>query len=56
MLWPRTRVVPELADMSIREVPVHAWRVIYQVRDNAIFIVTLVHKRRAPAADELRST
>ena len=50
------RVVPELSDMSIREVPVHSWRVIYQVRDSAIFIVTLVHKRRAPAAEDLRPT
>ena len=50
------RVVPELADMSIREVPVSSWRVIYQLRDDAIFIVTLVHKRRAPAPEDLRPT
>lgn len=49
------RRVPELDDPEIREVPVHAWRVIYQLRGNAVFIVTLVHRRRAPAPEDLGS-
>jgi toxin ParE1/3/4 len=49
------RRVPELDDPDIREVPVHAWRVIYQIRANELFIVTLVHRRRAPAPVDLRS-
>jgi len=49
------RRVPELDDPDIREVPAHAWRVIYQLRGNAVFIVTLVHRRRAPAPEDLRS-
>jgi plasmid stabilization system protein ParE len=48
------RKVAELNDESIREIPVYSWRVIYQVRDDAAFIVTLVHKRRAPAPEQLR--
>lgn len=48
------RPVPELEDPEIREVSVHAWRVIYQLRGEAVFIVTLVHRRRAPAPEELR--
>jgi len=48
------RRVPELDDPEIREVPAHSWRVIYQLRDNAVFIVTLVHRRRAPAPEQLR--
>jgi plasmid stabilization system protein ParE len=48
------RIVPELSDADIREVPVHSWRVIYQLRGNDVFIVTLVHRRRAPAPEELR--
>ncbi len=48
------RRVPELDDPDIREVPAHSWRVIYQLRDNDVFIVTLVHRRRAPAPEQLR--
>jgi toxin ParE1/3/4 len=48
------RRVPELDDPDIREVPAHSWRVIYQLRADAVFIVTLVHRRRAPTPDELR--
>ncbi|MCB1631490.1 MAG: type II toxin-antitoxin system RelE/ParE family toxin, partial [Pseudomonadales bacterium] len=32
------RRVPELDDPDIREVPAHAWRVIYQLRGNTVFI------------------
>jgi plasmid stabilization system protein ParE len=48
------RIVPELSDPDIREVPAHSWRVIYQLRGEDVFIVTLVHRRRAPAPEQLR--
>ncbi|HEY6457987.1 MAG TPA: type II toxin-antitoxin system RelE/ParE family toxin [Steroidobacteraceae bacterium] len=48
------RAVPELNDPNVREVSVHSWRVIYQLRGEDIFIVTLVHRRRAPSPDQLR--
>ena len=48
------RAVPELNDPNVREVPVHSWRVIYQLRGEDIFIVTLVHRRSAPSPDQLR--
>ena len=48
------RIVPELSDADIREVPVHAWRVIYQLRGADLYVLTLVHKRRAPGPDDLR--
>ncbi len=41
------RKVPELDDEAIREIPVHSWRVIYELRQVNVFILTLVHKRRA---------
>lgn len=47
------RRVPERDDPEIREVPARSWRVIYQLRANDVFIVTLVHRRRAPASEEL---
>jgi plasmid stabilization system protein ParE len=48
------RVVPELGDPTIREIPVHSWRLIYQLRDEHVFVLTLVHKRRVPAPEQLR--
>jgi toxin ParE1/3/4 len=48
------RRVPELDDPEIREVPAHSWRIIYQLRSDEVFIVTLVHRRRAPTPDQLR--
>ena len=48
------RAVPELNDPNLREVPVHSWRVIYQLRGEDLFIVTLVHRRRAPSPEQLR--
>jgi plasmid stabilization system protein ParE len=48
------RIVPELSDPDIREVPVHAWRVIYQLRGADLYVLTLVHKRRAPGPEDLR--
>jgi toxin ParE1/3/4 len=49
------RIVPELNDPTIREIPVHAWRVIYQLREQQVFIVALIHKRRAPPPEQLNS-
>jgi toxin ParE1/3/4 len=49
------RRIPELDDPNIREVPVHSWRVIYQLRGNDVFIIALIHRRRLPASDSLRT-
>lgn len=43
------RVVPELGNPDIREVPVHSWRLIYQLRGDDVFVLALVHKRRQSA-------
>ena len=48
------RTVPELNVPNLREVPVHSWRVICQLRGEDLFIVTLVHRRRAPSPEQLR--
>ncbi len=41
-------------DPTIREIPIHSWRLIYQLRDEHVFVLTLVHKRRVPAPEQLR--
>lgn len=40
------KVVREVNDPNLREVSIHSWRVIYHLRDQQVYIVTLIHKRR----------
>lgn len=47
------RVVPELDDPDIREIPAYSWRLIYQLREHRVFVLTVIHKRRQPAATEI---
>ena len=48
------RVVPGLSDPLIREVPVHSWRLVYQVRNDEVFVLALIHKRRSTAPLQIR--
>jgi toxin ParE1/3/4 len=48
------RVVAELADRDIREIPVPSWRLVYRLRGDDLVILTLVHKRPSPAPERLR--
>ena len=51
----RGRKVPEVNDEQLREIPVSAWRILYHLRQNHVFIVTLIHKRRQPSAEDIAS-
>lgn len=47
------RVVPELEDPDIREIPAYSWRLIYQLREQRMFVLTVIHKRRQPSTADL---
>jgi toxin ParE1/3/4 len=47
------RKVPELNDPKLREISVYSWRIIYHLREDNVFIVTLIHKRRQPGVADL---
>ena len=49
----RGRIVPEIEDQNIRELFVHSYRLIYQIRKDRILIIAVVHGKRqlAPEAD-----
>jgi toxin ParE1/3/4 len=47
------RVVPELDDPDIREIPAYSWRILYQLREHRVFVLTVIHKRRQPSGAEL---
>ncbi len=46
------RTVPEINDPSLREISAYSWRIIYHLRNDNVFIVTLIHKRRQPGAED----
>ncbi len=47
------RVVHELDDPDIREIPAYSWRLIYQLRGERVFVLTVIHKRRQPGAADI---
>jgi hypothetical protein len=47
------RKVPEVNDPDLREISAYSWRIIYHLRNDSVFIVTLIHKRRQPGTEDL---
>jgi addiction module RelE/StbE family toxin len=47
------RVVPELKDPNIREIPAYSWRLIYQLRESRVLVLTVIHKRSRPSAVDI---
>ena len=57
--FPRAgRIVPELADVSIRERFVYSYRLIYRIADHTVLIVAVVHGKRLlePLVDRISDT
>jgi plasmid stabilization system protein ParE len=40
------RVVPEVGDENVRELFVYSYRLIYQVSDSVVKVLTVVHNKR----------
>ena len=47
------RKVSESNDEQLREVSAYSWRIFYHVKDGEIFIITLIHKRRHVAPEQI---
>lgn len=45
---------PEFDRDDIREIHIHAWRVIYHVQADKKFVLTLFHKRRDLKPDDIK--
>ena len=45
--------VTELSDENIREIPLYSYRIIYEIKNQAIFVLAVLHKRRNLIADEI---
>jgi toxin ParE1/3/4 len=42
----RGRVVPELGNEAIRELSLYSYRILYEIRAQNVFVLTVIHKRR----------
>ena len=45
--------VPDLNQNELREISIYSWRIIYHLKQDDIFIVTVIHKRRNAQPHEL---
>ena len=54
--FPRIgKVVDELKDDKIRELPIYTYRIIYEVSADDIFILAVVHKRQDLQSEDIES-
>jgi toxin ParE1/3/4 len=49
----RGRVVPEINDGSVREIFIFSYRMIYEVIDDDVFILTIVHGKRELSLEDV---
>lgn len=48
------RKVPELNEDTVREIPLYAYRILYEIKpDNLIEVLAVIHKRRDLQPEEL---
>ena len=48
--------VPELNDENVRELSLYSYRIIYEIKDQGMFVLTVVHKRRDLKAEHIEQT
>lgn len=41
------RKVPELNDESVRELGLYSYRIIYEIKNNSVEILAVIHKRQS---------
>jgi toxin ParE1/3/4 len=39
-------IVPELGNDAIRELSLYSWRILYEIKDQDVFVLAVIHKRR----------
>lgn len=49
------KVVDELKDDNIRELPIYTYRIIYEVKTDDVFILSVVHKRQDLQPEDIES-
>ena len=49
------KVVPEINNNNIRQLSLYSYRLFYEISDDQIVILAIIHKRRDFKADELET-
>ncbi|HFD11986.1 MAG TPA: type II toxin-antitoxin system RelE/ParE family toxin [Crenotrichaceae bacterium] len=49
----RGKKVPELDDENIKEIPLYSYRIIYEINQQNISVLAVVHKRRDLMAEDI---
>ena len=48
--------VPELNEDHVRKLSLYSYRVVYEIGDQVIFVLAVVHKRRDLKAEDIQKT
>lgn len=47
------RMVPELNEETVRELPLYSYRILYEIKPTHIDVLAVIHKRRDLQPDEI---
>ena len=47
------KTVPEVKDENVRELSLYSYRIIYEIKEQGIFVLAVVHKRRDLKVDDI---
>jgi plasmid stabilization system protein ParE len=48
------RMVPELNEETVRELPLYSYRILYEIKPTHIEVLAVIHKRRDVQPDEIQ--
>ena len=48
--------VPELNEDAVRELSIYSYRIIYEIKEQGIFVLAVVHQRRNLKAGNIQNT
>ena len=40
------KIVPEVGDENVRELSIYSYRIIYEIKEQNVFVLAVVHKRQ----------
>ena len=48
--------VPEVNDEGVRELSLYSYRIIYEIKNQGVFVLAVVHKQRDLKAEDIQKT
>jgi toxin ParE1/3/4 len=47
--------VPELDEDRVRELSLYSYRIVYEIKEQGVFVLAVVHKRRQMEPDDIKA-